>query len=172
MRAVLFGVLALSLSAPAFAQATAQGTTAVAPGAIAGAKVTIFDAARKSMTVDANGQKYVIDISKAAIAGTIQVGVIVDVTHTNNVASAVAVRGGPPPQQQAAASGTQASAPGAIAGGKVVEFDPQKRLMKVDANGQKLDILLGDAVVSGEVAVGKIVDVTFANGKAVAVSVR
>lgn len=168
MRAVLFGVLALSLSAPAFAQATAQGTTAVAPGAIAGAKVTIFDAARKSMTVDANGQKFVIDISKAAIAGTIQVGVIVDVTHTNNVASAVSVRGGPAPTQATA----QASAPGAIAGGKVVEFDPQKRLMKVDANGQKVDILLGDAVVSGEIAVGKIVDVTFADGEAVAVSVR
>ncbi len=169
MRAVLLGVLALSVSAPALAgdAPPPAGAQASAPGSVAGAKVIAFDATKKVMTIEAGSQKINLDISKANIAGEIIVGAVVDVTHANGAATNVAVR--PPPGKTGTAT---ASAPGAISGGKVIAFDPTKRSMTVDANGQKVDIALGNAVVNGEVAVGKIVDVTFANGTAQAVNVR
>lgn len=182
MRSVILGVLALAVSAPAFAgePAPAQGPAAgapaqTAPGAIAGGKVVAFDPTKKSMTVDANGQKHTIDISKSNIAGEIKEGAIVDVTFANGSATAVAVR--PPPQGAAPPQGTAAQAggaqgPAAIAGGKVIAFDPAKKLMTVDANGQKVDVMLGNAVISGQVKVGAVVDVAFANGAPSAVSVR
>lgn len=182
MRPVILGLLALALSAPAFAQTPPPppGQTASAPGAIAGGKVTSFDAAKHVMTVDANGQQVTVDTTKAAIAGTITPGAIVDVTFANGAASAIAVRaaaGGPAPQggsqqKTAVASTGGASGPGAIAGGKVVSFDPGKHQMVVDANGQQITVMLGSAVVNGEILPGKVVDVSFANGAAAAVNVR
>ncbi len=176
MRSVVLSVLALSLSfsAPALAgdAPPAQGAAVTAPGSIAGGKVAAFDPAKKTMTVDANGQKITLDISKANIAGEIKVNAIVDVTHANGAATNIAVRPPPGAQGGAQASGGQATAPGAIAGGKVIAFDATKRLMTVEANGQKVDILLGNAVVNGEVKVGAIVDVAFAAGAPAAVNVR
>ena len=66
--------------------------TATAPGAIAGGKVTANDAAKHSLTVQANGTTTVLDIYKAAVAGTIVVGKLVDVTYAGTMASAVSVR--------------------------------------------------------------------------------
>ena len=182
MRAVVFGVLALSLSTPALAGGAPPpaGTQAVAPGSIAGGKVVAFDPTKKVMTVEAGPEKIVLDISKANVAGELKVGAIVDVTHANGAASNVAVRppqggagapapaGGPAPT---AAPGT-AVAPGAISGGKVIAFDAGKHMMTVDANGQKVDIAVGTAVINGQIAVGKFVDVTYANGAAQAINVR
>lgn len=176
MRAVLIGVLALSLSTPALAGGAPPpgGQQAVAPGSIAGGKIVAFDSAKKVMTVEAGPEKIVLDISKANIAGDLKVGAIVDVTHANGAASNVAVRppqggaGGPAPT---AAPGA-AVAPGAISGGKVIAFDAGKHMMTVDANGQKFDIAIGTAVINGQIAVGKVIDVTFANGAAQAINVR
>lgn len=177
MRPVLLTVFALAVSAPVLAGSPPpppQGA-ATAPGAIAGGKIIAFDAASKMLTVDANGQKVQVDTSKAAVAGQLNPGAIVDVTFANGVASAVAVRpanGQPPPTATAAATTGTATAPGAIAGGKIIVFDSAKKTMVVEANGQKYDLALGSAVVNGQLAVGRIVDVTFANGSVQAVNVR
>lgn len=183
MKYVALAVLALSLSAPAFA-----GSTAQAPGAIAGGKVEAFDPVKKVIVIDANGTKTEVSTAGAAIAGQIAVGKMVDITWANGVASAIAVRpdGGqqgaqgaqqtpPPPPPGAGAPPPptgQASVPGAIAGGKVVAFDPAKKVIVVEVNGQKTELNIGSAAISGQIAVGKIVDVTSANGVASAVAVR
>ena len=182
MRPVMLGILAIAFSAPVFAQTPPPppGQTASAPGAIAGGKVVSFDPAKHLMTVDANGQQVTVDTTKAAVAGVIAPGAVVDVTFANGAASAVAVRpaaGGTPAaqgssQQHTVAATGSASGPGAIAGGKVLSFDPQKHQMVVDSNGQQVTVMLGSAVVNGEIMPGKIVDVSFANGAAAAVNVR
>ena len=189
MRFTVLAVLSLALSATALAgnpppPPPPQGASATAPGAIAGGKVASFDPAKKVMVVEANGQKISIDISKAAVSGQIVVGAIVDVTHANGSASAVAVRGaGSPPAtagtgtpagaQTAVAGGTAtASAPGAISGAKVTAFDATKKIMILDVNGQKVEVNVANATITGQIAVGKAVDVAHSNNVASAVSVR
>lgn len=192
MRFTVLAVLSLALSATALAgnpppPPPPQGASATAPGAIAGGKVTAFDATKKSLVVEANGQKITLDISKATVAGNVAVGAIVDVTHANGAASAVSVRGagGAPPAgatagtsttagaQTAVATGTAvASAPGAIAGAKVTAFDAAKKIMVVDVNGQKVEVNVANATIAGQIAVGKVVDVTHSNNVASSVAVR
>lgn len=179
MRLALIALLSLSFAPAASAQGMPVGMSASVPGAIAGGKIVSFDSARKVIVVEYGGQKTTLDISKAPVAGNLVVGAIVDVTYANGVASAVSVRSAPQGGEQAGAqqaggqsTGGAAVAGGAISGAKVVAFDAAKRLMTVDAGGQKFEINVANAVVSGNIAVGKIVDVSQAGGVASAVSVR
>lgn len=180
MRLVLIALLSFSFAPAVYAQGLPAGTTASVPGAIAGGKVVAFDSAKKVLVVEAGGQKTTLDISKATVAGTLAVGAIVDVTHSGGVASAVSVRGAPQQGGQQAAgqqtggqqTGGAAVAPGAISGAKVVAFDSAKKIMTIDAGGQKFEINVANAVVNGNIAVGRIVDVSHSGGSASAVNVR
>lgn len=177
MRFALLSVFALAFASPALAQTlpAVAGVTASVPGAISGGKVVAFDSAKKVLVVEAGGQKTSLDVSKAAVAGNLAVGAIVDVTHANGVASAVSVRSAPQQGGQQAAgqqTGGAAVAPGAISGAKVVAFDSSKKLMTIDAGGQKFEINVANAVVNGTIAVGRIVDVSQTGGSASAVNVR
>ena len=180
MKTLTFAALSLAFVAPAYAGDATGGQQVVAAGgtaAVAGGKITAFDANKKILVIEANGVKTELSTASAMVAGQLAVGKEVDIVWANGLAVAISVRGDSGSTVVTTTNGlvgfgAVATAPGAIAGGKITAYDAAKKTMTVEANGQKTEISIANAAIAGQIAVGKIVDVTFSNGKASAVAVR